>query len=190
MCRNQVAFRDADKPLTWLGWSVSFSFRMGSCTFWFEVLAEAKHPCNGKWALISRQTRKHRVEYPVHRGQPKNSRPGRGLCFAVFGRDTSKWIIHEVKTTKWSKSTGNKMAAASRRNFSFQDVFWNFCSRCLPLTGCMLQSSWIQLLFVNSHFVNLRPLFTDLVAYINYAYVMYFKYFFNIFHTAPQAAII
>ena len=54
----------------------------------------------------------------------------------------------------------------------------------------MLQSSWIQLLFVNSHFANLRPQFTDLVAYINYAYVMFVKYFFNIFHTAPQAAII
>ena len=53
----------------------------------------------------------------------------------------------------------------------------------------MLQSSWIQLLFV-SHVVGLRPQFTDLVAYINYAYVMYVKYFFNIFHTAPQAAII
>ena len=54
----------------------------------------------------------------------------------------------------------------------------------------MLQSSWIQLLFVNSHLVSLRPQFTDLVAYINYAYVMYVKYFFNIFHTAQQAAII
>ena len=54
----------------------------------------------------------------------------------------------------------------------------------------MLRSSWIQLLFVNSHFVSLQPQFTDLVAYINYAYVMLVKYFFDIFHTAPQAAII
>ena len=37
---------------------------------------------------------------------------------------------------------------------------------------------------------SIRPQFTDLVAYINYAYVMYVKYFFNIFHTAQQAAII
>ena len=54
----------------------------------------------------------------------------------------------------------------------------------------MLQSSWIQLLFVNSHFASLRPQFAELVAYINYAYVTFVKYFFNIFHTAPQAAII
>ena len=55
----------------------------------------------------------------------------------------------------------------------------------------MPQSSWIQLLFViNSHFVSLRPQFTDLVAYINYAYVMYVKYSIKIFHTAPQVAII
>ena len=63
-------------------------------------------------------------------------------------------------------------------------------TRDVTICVCMLQSSKIQLLFVNSHFVTLRSQIPDLVAYINYAYVMYVKYFFNIFHTAPQAAII
>ena len=33
LCRNQVACRDVDKPLSWLVCSISFSFRMGSCNF-------------------------------------------------------------------------------------------------------------------------------------------------------------
>ena len=50
--------------------------------------------------------------------------------------------MHEVKTTKRSKSARNKfekkqMAAETRRNlfFAFKDVFWKCSSRWLPVTS-------------------------------------------------------
>ena len=49
-----------------------------------------------------------RVEFRGHSGQQKISRPGRGWYFAAFSRDTSEFSIHEVKTIKRSKRTGNK----------------------------------------------------------------------------------
>ena len=98
---------------------------------------------NGKWALISQQTRKHRVEYPVHWGHKKI--PVRvGVSVLPFLAVT---LLNEAYM-RWKQQNGlrlletslkiGKMAAASRGNLfwlSFQDVFWTFSSRCLPLTG-------------------------------------------------------
>ena len=48
------------------------------------------------------------MEFLVHCGQQKISRPGEGYCFSVFSRDTFKRSIDDQKTLKRSKSTGNK----------------------------------------------------------------------------------
>ena len=66
-----------------------------------------------------------RVEFQsIYARRQKISRLGEGQYFVVFSRDTSKWSLHEVKTTKWSKKTGNKFEKQKRWRPNFLEVFF------------------------------------------------------------------
>ena len=74
------------------------------------------------WWSLSPVNTSRRIPSPLR--STKKFPSGWGLVFCLFCRDTSKWSIHEVKTTKRSKSTGNKFEILQR----WRPESWrNFC---------------------------------------------------------------
>ena len=87
-----------------------------------------------------------RAEFPVHLRQQKISCPGGGQYFVVFSRDTSKGSIHELKTTKRSKSTGNKFEKQKRWRPKRGEIF--FAVAIWQVTGQGFQSTkWPTVLY-------------------------------------------
>ena len=89
--------------------------------------------------LVFCRSRSRRIPSPLR--STKNFPSGWGLVFCC---DTSKLSLHEVKTTKRSKSAEKKKKKKRLTNekdagrvtekyfMVFQDVFWKFSSCCLP----------------------------------------------------------
>ena len=84
----------------------------------------------------------HRVEFPVHGDQQNNFPSALGLVFCLF----AVTVINEAYT-KQKEQDGQRGLETSLKNnkdggrsrekkffLAFQDVFWKFSSRCLPIT--------------------------------------------------------
>ena len=87
-----------------------FQFPLGKLYFliWSSCWGETP---NGKWALISQQTRKHRVEYPVHWGQQKI--PVRvGVSVLPFLAVT---LLNEVYMS-WKQQNGPRVLETNLKN--------------------------------------------------------------------------
>ena len=87
-----------------------FQFPLGKLYFLIWSSCRVYTP-NGKWALISQQTRKHRVEYPVHWGQQKI--PVRvGVSVLPFLAVT---LLNEVYMS-WKQQNGPRVLETSLKN--------------------------------------------------------------------------